>query len=105
MDGTPARLAMLVSMIRVNRLLGAYSSSQIAVPTPSGNDRSAVRPSAQTDPISAGLMPERAANRDGYPLRNASESFPLPSLQMSISSAARNRMQTTVAEKHTTANS
>ena len=36
MDGTPARLEMLISMSPVNQLRGAYSSRYMAAPTPIG---------------------------------------------------------------------
>ena len=41
-DGTPARLVMLISMTAVNQFLGAYSSRYTAPATPTGMAATAV---------------------------------------------------------------
>ena len=104
MDGTAARLEMLSWMIRRSRLLGAYSSSQIAVPTPSGKERAAVRPRIQRDPTTAGQTPARAAIREGNEVMKDQDTPPIPSEIRSKRSTTSMSTPKSVAPMATAAN-
>ena len=60
MDGTPARLVMLISMIAVNQFFGAYSSRYTAPATPTGIAATAVT-------IITSVLPTQAERMPGLP--------------------------------------
>ena len=94
-DGTPARLAMLISMKLVSLFLGAYSSKYTAAPTPTGTVNSAVQNMIHAVPAMAERTPDCSGNRDvDLVVRKFSVSDGMPSTSTVTSSVASPTMPT-----------
>src|SRR5512134_30630 len=89
MDGTPARLVMLISMIAVNQFLGAYSSRYTALATPTGMAAAAVTTITSVLPTQADRMPACAGRRDGKLVKKSHDRRGAPSSAMSTTRAVK----------------
>src|SRR5918992_4827617 len=85
MEGTPARLEMLISMREVSQFLRPYSSRYTPAATPNGTAVSAVTTMTSSVPTHADKIPARAARRDGKDVMNCPSRRESPLMARSVS--------------------
>src|SRR3972149_3444140 len=88
-DGTPARLVMLISMMSVTQFFGAYSSRYTPAATPSGTATAAVTTITSVDPTHADRIPACSGRRDGNEVKKSRSSRGTPLIAMSAKSAVK----------------
>src|SRR5690349_8440635 len=88
-EGTPAKLVTLISMISVNKFRGAYSSKYMPDPIPNGTAATAVTSITKVVPTQADRIPADSGRRDGNDVKNSQDKRGKPSISICANKAIK----------------